>query len=400
MDLKGRKSNHQMKRSIDELRILFVTRTMHFGGGAERLIFDCYNELKKRNITCGIVILEKSDIYGVENGDFFEKKLALEPHIYYPNVDISLSLSGKNFPDVSEYENVLKTFKPTVIHSHMFLGELLARSILWPNVKYFSHFHDNMHQLRNWEWKGKLQKTDMTDFYEKKILLSAYKKCNNQFIAISTDSMRYAKKVLPQKLKNKVVLLPNAVDLSLFSDIPYCAPEQPFRLVNIGSYVDKKNQSFLIDVIDKLTNEGIDVQLDLLGDGPNRPALQQLIDKKNLQHKVTLHGYVEALPHLKQAHLYVHAANYEPFGLVLIEAMAAGVPVVCLDGIGNRGIVKDGHSGFFLRKPKVDLFANKITEILSDPITHKAFHLNALEDSKKYGIKNYIDRLIDIYQGQ
>ena len=371
---------------------------MHFGGGAERLVFDCYFELKKRGVTCGIVILEKAEMHGVKNGDFFEKALEREPHIYYPKVDIRLSLTGKNFPDVKEYQAILSNFNPNIIHSHLFLGELLARSVLWPGAKYFSHFHDNMHQLRSWQWNKKIKKNDLTDFYERKVLLASYKKCDNHFIAISSDSMRYAKKVLPKNMRNKITLIPNAINLEPFKKLTYNKPSSPYRLVNIGSLVEKKNQSFLIEALDLLIKKGIDVELELLGDGPDHSALLSLVTQKNLLGKVHFHGYADIMPILQNSHLYVHAALYEPFGLVLVEAMAAGLPIVCLDGKGNRGIVKNGTSGFFLKDPSIEEFADKILQILNSEQIHHEFHLKSKDLSQSYGIERYVDLLIDAYQ--
>ena len=64
--------------------------------------------------------------------------------------------------------------------------------------------------------------------------------------------------------------------------------------------------------------------------------------------------------YLWKGEVYIHSAKYEPFGLVLVEAMAAGLPVIALDAGGNRDIVEDGVNGYLLPKdtnPKV--FAEK-----------------------------------------
>jgi glycosyltransferase involved in cell wall biosynthesis len=96
--------------------------------------------------------------------------------------------------------------------------------------------------------------------------------------------------------------------------------------------------------------------------------------------------------------LYVHSAIYEAFGLVLIEAMAAGLPVVCLDGKGNRAIMEDGKNGFIVYEQNAEMFAGKILELVNTPGLYPAMSIYAKEYAKKYDIKEYVDKLVAFYK--
>jgi glycosyltransferase involved in cell wall biosynthesis len=67
--------------------------------------------------------------------------------------------------------------------------------------------------------------------------------------------------------------------------------------------------------------------------------------------------------YLWDADIYVHTATYEPLGLVLLEAMAAGLTVVTLDGGGNRDLMIDGKNGYLLYDENQNLFVDKILNL-------------------------------------
>lgn len=75
------------------------------------------------------------------------------------------------------------------------------------------------------------------------------------------------------------------------------------------------------------------------GEGPERNHLQISINSQGLIN----HPEKE----LSNSNLYFHPTKYEPFGLVLIEVMAAGIPVITTDGQGNRDVVHEGSNGLF-----------------------------------------------------
>lgn len=62
--------------------------------------------------------------------------------------------------------------------------------------------------------------------------------------------------------------------------------------------------------------------------------------------------------HLQEENIYLHTATYEPFGLVMIEAMASGLPVISLDGKGNRAFINNRENGFIVYNQDINMFIN------------------------------------------
>jgi len=372
------------------LRIVQVVPNLR-KGGTERLVLDICNELKKRdNVKVKLLILHP------ENDYFF---LSKDNDIESCNSSVIPSISGRNKVELSDYLRIVSEFRPQVIHSHLFEAEMVSRWDVLPGVRYFTHCHDNMKQFKRFTFNTLMHKKTLTDFYERTLLFQRYGHCNNHFIAISKDTNRYLEQNLPGQLR-KITWLPNAIDYARFyyDQKKNIQSNCTVRLVNIGSFVDKKNQIFLVRVVDQLRASGYDVVLDLLGDGENCGLIEREIGLLGLQKHVSLHGNVDNVEDfLQKADIYVHSALYEPFGLVLLEAMAAGLPVICLDGGGNRDIIEEGKNGFMVYEQNAKKFADKIIQLANDSILYEKISKYAKEFAQRYDIKEYVNKLIDIY---
>ena len=149
-----------------------------------------------------------------------------------------------------------------------------------------------------------------------------------------------------------------------------------------------------------LIKRKVDVTLTFLGNGREIENVKNKVAEYGLDGSISFKGNVfNVEDYLKEANLYVHSAKYEPFGLVLLEAMASGLPVVALDGKGNRDIVINSLNGFLIEEENVELFADKIMELIYNENTYRQMSENALEFSKRFDIANYIERLLELYKG-
>ena len=108
-------------------------------------------------------------------------------------------------------------------------------------------------------------KKRLTQLYEKKLLFSRYKKCNNHFIAISKDSRQFLEQTLYVKFKKNIHFLPNAIEYNRFNVLPKIT--ETLNFINVGSFVSKKNQNFFIPVAKELIKKGFEFKIILLGDG-------------------------------------------------------------------------------------------------------------------------------------
>lgn len=355
-------------------------------GGAERIVLDTCIELSKREeIEVKLVTFHDVNAYS-----FLSKTIDCQTI----KSSVLPSLKGKNRIDIMELQDLIENFQPDIIHSHLFESEIVLSQIDFKNAKHIVHFHDNMIQLKKIKSNKKINKQTITNWYERKIVVKAYKKSRTRFIAISKNTENFIHKNLPSTIPTD--LLHNAINTSVFH--VSVNEQRENRMVIIGSLVDKKGQSLAIDVVSSLTQKGFPIQLDILGDGKNRIQLQNQIDELKLNGNVNLHGNVDHPEEfLKRAKIYLHTAIYEPFGLVLLEAMSAGLPIVCTDAGGNRDIIEHGKNGYIFQERNPEVLANQIIELLENEPKRQEIGLYAQNFAKNYDIKNYVDRLLEIY---
>lgn len=370
------------------MKILFIINRLG-RGGAQRLLLDICHVLSGYNNI-------EYKIIGFESLNEFPDYKESEKYIISKS-KVKLSIFRNNEIDVVDLQNIIEQFKPDIIHSHLFKAELISRSCYYPSAKWFTHCHDNMIQFRNFRFKTFFNKVSFANYIEKRYLFKCYKQNGGtQFVAISNDTLGYFKKTTSSYL---VHLLFNAIDVKRFKRRQTTELPKELKLVTIGSLVDNKNQQFLIKVVNILKDKESKVHLDILGDGINFKQLRNQIVSLQLDHYITLHGNINQVEeYLWQNSIYVHSAKKEAFGLTHIEAMAAGLPVVCLDGKGNRTIIEQGKNGFMVYEQNPELFAAKILEIWHNKELYHSMSTFAVEYAKQYDIKEYTDKLLQLYQ--
>ena len=370
------------------MRILLIIPRLN-KGGAERLCLDICNQLQKRD-DVQVRLITFSDenhyLFLTENLDWQVVPASVQLSIFHQNV---LSIDA--------LQKAIEDFAPDVIHTHLFEAEIVSRSCNYPQAKWFSHCHDNMRQFQKFSIKTLFNKQLLTNFFEKRYLFSRYKaNGGNTFIAISHDTERFFRKTARQ---HNVQFLPNAIDYEKFHRDNDHRPNTKLRLVNVGSYQAKKNQSFLVAVAKILRERHIDFELNLLGDGEKFGEITSLIKNNCLEANVMQRGNVENVAeYLWQSDIYVHSAYYEPFGLVLLEAMAAGLPVVTLDGRGNRDLIVQGKNGYMVYEQDTEQFADRILEIWNDKNKFNQMSAFAQDFARQYDIKPYVDKLLELYK--
>ena len=135
----------------------------------------------------------------------------------------------------------------------------------------------------------------------------------------------------------------------------------------LGRLHDQKGFDILLRAAAILRDRGVPFALRIAGEGPDRGLLEGLIDETGLNHQAELVGWVSpAGPFLATLDLFAVPSRYEPFGLVVIEAMAAGVPVVASNLEGPREILEQGRLGFLVDSEDPAKLADCLIEGLHD----------------------------------
>lgn len=171
------------------------------------------------------------------------------------------------------------------------------------------------------------------------------------------------------------VVVPNGVDFDRFERIVRRprAPSAPFTILAVGRQVPRKGFGwFVSEVMPKLPES---VSLVLVGDGPERDAIEHRVVEHQLEHRVRMKGLVseaELVAELERADVLVMPnlpvpGDMEGFGIVLLEAAAARLPVITADLEGMRDVVVAGETGSLCPTGDADAFVEAILALEREP---------------------------------
>ena len=159
-------------------------------------------------------------------------------------------------------------------------------------------------------------------------------------------------------------------------DMPIRRHEGPGnRLLFVGRFDPVKGIPVLLDAIERLVINRT-VHLDLVGDGPERQAIEEAVRKRGLDSHITFHGYLsqrELRLRLVEADVCVMTSFSEGIPVVLMEAMAAGVPVVAPKITGIPELVDDGINGYLTIPGHVPSLVERLEQLLDDPAKRSSF---------------------------
>jgi glycosyltransferase involved in cell wall biosynthesis len=370
------------------MRILQIVPSL-IRGGAERLVLNLTQELEAQGHEVKIFALHDENLY---------RSLDSKTEVVITPARVSYSLLGQDTSDTEEFDNAIKAFKPQIIHSHLIEAELISRHKPYSKAVYISHWHGCPEMLRKVPLSAFLKKDTWWNWNVKRNLIRGYKECNNHFLCISEFMKQWVIDNIdadPQACS----IINNAVDTSLFRPIDVERDDSKFHLIAVGKLNYNKNQQFLVRVVSELKKRGIESDLTLLGSGAEEPKLRLLADELGVGEQIQYPGTVDNPEvYLNKADLLVHASHYEAFGLVLLEAMACGKPVVCFNDGGPAEVAVDGHNGFVVKRDDLNGFSETVSRLAQDKALYAELSMNALEFSSNYGLKQYAEKVVELYQ--
>ena len=192
--------------------------------------------------------------------------------------------------------------------------------------------------------------------------------------------------------KSKIIIIPNAVDAPRAA-MPLQRHGPSFRVGFLGRLDPVKRVPDLLHAMSVLDDRFV---LDVFGDGEERARIEAEIERLHIHRRVTLHG-VTSQPQaaIAQMDILVLPSEAEGFGLVLIEAMAAGVPVVATNVPGVRDVVEHGKTGLLVPVASPNALARAIERIATDePLRARLIDQARREVAERYAW----DRVLTMYR--
>lgn len=344
-------------------------------GGAQRAAIRLNKQLKQEGYTCELYFFHPKSIIVPEDN----LKFILERRIQSP-IDFLdfLSKLGRKISD--ERPDVVLTFLPFA----NIIGQFMAS---WYKVPKRVASHRNVSEK---ELRGVMRILDR---------LWAEIGVYTRITAVS-DSTKRSFKYYSEKAYNKIVIVNNGLNF-VPSPKPKETCRQKFKLANdqfiignIGRLVEQKNQQLLVQILPKLNN----TMLVIVGKGELRNKLYELSTKLNVTNRLKIIDEINAVDipdFYKAIDVFVMPSLYEGLSNALIEALAAGVPVISSDVPSQRDVLynqKDNSTaGILLSLDSRNLWIDQINRIIADNDLRKNLQNRSVKRSKDFTMNKMVD---------
>ena len=322
-----------------------------------------------------------------------------EPFIFrYPAFPLPMSMDY-SFPLVvaPHITWLMSAIRPEIIHAHhpVILGSEAMNFSRTLGVPLVFTFHTMYHEYTHYfgfeaSFFKQLTRRFVGEFASKA----------DRIIAPSVQ----VRDILPSyNIDRPIDILPTPIDLSFFParTRPPFADEKRIQLVYVGRVAKEKNIDFLLRSYARAASQEPRLHLRIVGDGPELDKLEAYADKLGLAGRVQFAGAVpyERVPReLLRADCFVFASTTETQGLVVLEAMAAGLPLVLIESPALLEVARPDQDCLVASEDE-QTFAQAILALAADHERARALGRSGRAEAEKYNVPVMTQRLLDIYQG-
>ena len=298
----------------------------------------------------------------------------------------------------------LKVFQPDVIHLHhpFWLGSLGLFIGRWLRVPVIYTYHTRLEHYAHFvPLPGNLFRNLISHALIKRFA----NKCDA--VIVPTDSTEEYLRMIG--VKSPTFVQPTGIEYQRFQDV---SDDDVNRLreslkiqdetvfISVSRLSKEKNIDFMIDAIDALRQRtDRPFRFLMIGKGHQHDRLQQRIDELDLGQHFTLVGSVPPEDMATWYHLgdvFLFASKSETQGMVILEAMAAGLPVVAVRSSGIDDVVRQDHNGFKTPE-KQDQWCDRVQQLLEDDRLRQTLSENALAFAADYSIESFASDVREIY---
>ncbi len=278
-------------------------------------------------------------------------------------------------------KKIIKENNASIVHSHLYWSTIVARMGTPRAVPLVSTIHTFASaSVEYGPWHMRCMERLTYKIRKSSIIAVAQTALDDYFNYIN---------VLP----HKAYKLYTFANQSFLTDTaPAVKKNEPsvFRIITVGNLKDAKNHAFLLEVFKQLKDKNI--HLDIFGQGPLQQSLQQLIDEQQLP--VTLKGQASGLDKIiREYDLYIMSSAYEGFSLSVLEAMAAGMPLLLSDIPSFKE--QCGDAAIYFNLTNQSDFIDKLSVLMQDTERRETLGSSA----KKRMLENFtIDKHVNSLQ--
>lgn len=301
---------------------------------------------------------------------------------------VDLTYNRSNVPidprpwSTARIARILRSFGPDVVHVHEpFAPSTTLWAVLAAKVPLVATFHSGAEPARLYDIAGP-------------VLRRLARR-----LAIKVAVSEAAAAVARRRLGGPFEVIPNAVDVERFETATPADLGPGTKILFVGRLDERKGFAVAVGAFEQLAAERQDLRLVVAGEGPERTVVERL--SPAVRERVTLLGAVPNpdLPPIHAACDVFVAPNVggESFGIVLVEAMAAGMPVVATDIPGFTEVIRDGVDGLLVPPRDPRALAEGLVRVLDDPSLIARLSTAARERARAFSWAAILPRIEDAY---
>lgn len=368
------------------LKIVYCIPSLYYPSGMERVV-----TLKANYF---------AEVYGYEvviiltDGKDKKPFYSLSPLVRTINLDINYDeLYGKSFLKKTVlYLKKQRIFKKRLRDCLFSLKPDISISTLRREINFFNSIKDgsikigeihfskaNYRDFKSEKFINIVQKS--IAFFWMRQLIYQLKKLDKFIILTEEDKMLWTELKNVQTINNP---------LSFFPDrISQCENKQ---IIAAGRYVPQKGFDLLIEAWSLVEKKHPDWKLLIFGDG-DRKLLENIINKNNLQNCYLKHSTNDIASEFINSSIYVLSSRFEGFGMVIIEAMACGVPPIAFDcPCGPKDIIYNLKDGILVNSGDINELAEKICFLIENEDIRKNMGINARKNAERFKIEHIAEQ--------
>ena len=275
------------------------------------------------------------------------------------------------------------------------LGLEIARA---KNIPFIGTYHTLLNRYTHYFFNGKIVTPKMVEFASKFI--------GNLCDYLIAPTERVKDELILYGVKRPIHVLPSGIDLENYKKRKKGFIRQKLKIVSrkkillyVGRLGKEKSVDFLLEAFSIISKENSNCVLVLVGDGPEKQNLKKFAKKLNIQNNVYFFGSVK---HSDVANIYadsdifVFASRTETQGLVILEALASGLPVVAVNDPAFDSIILNEENGYTV-SDKTE-FAKKVLHLLANNKIQRDFSHNARKSIEKFSVQNTARYLEQLYK--
>jgi len=375
---------------------MFINYYTPSKGGMETSVINLCRGLEKAGHQTFVFAPEYPNYIDKEKNIFRYKSFRFNYEGYFYVLPLPFFSSG--------IKEIVKNLNLDIIHSHQpySLGDEALKFSKKLNIPLVFTYHIKYEDYHHYV-------PFIPENISRKFIRKITTKYSNQCGAIIAPSTAIKKLLIDHQIKAPISIIPSGIDIDNFAKDAgqrekirekYQIKKDDVALITACRLTEEKNVGFLARSFNKIKKSCGNAKFLIVGDGAARKELEQMAIEFGIKDSIIFTGLVnkEEIINLYQASdIFIFASLTETQGLVAVEAMAAGNPVVAVKASGIEDMIINGEDGFLTSESEEE-FSNSVIKIINDKNLREKMSARAKINSQRFSIEPWVEKVVELYK--